>query len=80
MSDDVVIPFPEATNRERVTQVKDPAAWVSPYTPAQALAIALFNNQATGTLDDACRIADAAVKSLKPMGFTVEFTGVQPIS
>lgn len=80
MSDEVIIPFPEATNRERTAQVANADDWVSPYTGTQALAIALFNNQVIDTLDGACRIAEAAVRSLKPMGFTVEFTGVQPVA
>lgn len=73
---EIEIPDPQMTTRTRLTEVKDPEAWVSPYTPEQALAIALFNAQVCGTLDDALRMSQNASNYLKQMGFTVEFTGV----
>lgn len=74
--DKITIPDPAMTSRIRTAEVRDASEWVSPYTPAQALAIVLYNNHALGTLQDAFRVAESAMRSLKPMGFTVEFTGV----
>jgi hypothetical protein len=74
--DKIEIPDPRTSSRTRVVEVPDANEWVSPYTPAQALAIALLNSHAIGTLNDACRIANSVEALLKPMGFTVEFTGV----
>lgn len=73
---EIEIPDPRSTSRTRTAEVRDAEAWVSPYTPEQALAIAMFNNHVVGTLDDAIRMAHASLVSLKPMGFTLEFTGV----
>lgn len=77
MADDVVIPFPESTTRERIVRVENPDDWQSPYTGEQALAIAIFNQGASGDLNACCHLAKSICGSLKPMGFTVEFTGVK---
>lgn len=79
MSDEVIIPFPEQTNGERIVRVDNPADWESPYTPEQALGIVLLNNGVDPNLDRCLSLAKDLANSLKPMGFTIEFTGVEKI-
>lgn len=67
----VEIPDPKVTNRIRLVTTAHPEEWVSPYTGEQALAIALFNSHAAGTLDDSMRLAHNAMPYLDSMTFEI---------
>lgn len=47
----------------------------TPYTPTQALAIALFNSENKGTLNDCILAATCVEPYLRQMGWAVVYTG-----
>lgn len=69
-------PFPEVTGREVLLSSTDPG-WVSPYTPEQAVAVAIFNEALASDLGDAIKNAKGLTRWLAQMGFEVRFTGVR---
>lgn len=67
----IEIPDPRTSGRTRLAMVNEPEKWVSPYTGEQALAVALFNSQAKGTLEDCFRVAKNAMPYLDAMTFEI---------
>lgn len=67
----VEIPDPKVTQRTRLANVNQPETWTFPWSPAQAMAIAMFNSQARGTLDDCLMLVNNALPYLSNMGYGI---------
>lgn len=68
------VPFPETTSREMLLSSFEGGP--SPYTPLQALAVAVFNEALASDLGDAAKNARGLTRWLSQMGFEVVHTGV----